>query len=56
MKNKSWHDNLLRGKDRSILMKAWHNKMPKRWLSHDVALRMIVNSNAWNTYYSYNFK
>ena len=53
MRNKSWHDNIRRGKDRSIYMKAWNNNMPKRWINHDNALQTLLrNESAWRTYYN----
>ena len=37
MKNKTWHDNKLHGKDVTFIMNEWHNKMPKRWINYQKA-------------------
>ena len=53
MRNKSWHDNIRRGKDRSIFMKAWNNNAPKRWINYDNALQALLrNESAWKIWYN----
>lgn len=55
MRNKSWRDNIRRGKDRSIFMKAWNNTMPKRWINYDNAIKAILrNESAWKVWYNAN--
>lgn len=53
MRNKSWHDNIRRGKDRSIYMRAWSNTMPKRWINYENAFQAILrNESVWKMYYN----
>ena len=53
MRNKSWRDNIRRGKDRSIFVKVWSNNGPIRWINYDNALQNLLrNESAWKMWYN----
>lgn len=53
MKNKSWRDNIRRGKDKCFIMRTWKNNMPKRWINYDNAMQALLRSeSAWKIWYN----